>query len=254
MAACVLAVVSVAAQQSYQLGLGNSRLLDTYLSQEKFSGTGLTFLSTNERLKAGRHWATLMEHELNLATVDDRSLTREELQADYSFFLGRLRSWPLAHGWTLQAGGMAALNIGGVYNTANSNNPAQARLALHLMPTGTVSKRVSLQNHDWLLRYELNLPLVGLMFSPNYGQSYYEIFSLGNYDHNAVPTTFVSAPWIRQQLSVDCQLWRATALRLSYLGDYQQSDVNHLKTHTYHHRVMLGIVRTLRYASLMNKE
>ena len=107
-----------------------------------------------------------------------------------------------------------------------SNNPAQARLALNIMPTGIATYGFNIKRQHFALRYELNLPLFGIMFSPNYGQSYYEIFNRGDYDHNVVPTTFVSAPTFRQ-------------------GNYQQADINHLKQHIYTHRVLLGISRCL---------
>ena len=241
--------LSVQAQQSIttrstMIGIGGTNVLDTYMSPEHFSGTGVTFLATIERQRPDRRWSTLMEHETNLSSVSDRTDNRNEMEGAYNFYCGKLCQWQLMDGrLKLQAGGLANLSLGFIYNVSNTNNPAQARAHLNLMPTGVATYSFTLFKKPFIARYELNLPLMGIQFSPNYGQSYYEIFSRGDYDHNIVPTTFVSAPEWRNVLTLDACLWRKTILRIGYLGNIQQSKVNGLRQHIWTHRLLIGLTK-----------
>ena len=230
--------------RSTMVGFGRTNVLDTYLSAEHFKGSGVSFVNTIERQRPDRRWSTLMEHEANLSTTKDRADTQKELEGAYNFYWGKLYSWQLFNNsLKLQAGGLVNASLGFIYNTSNGNNPAQARAHLNLMPTGVASYRFHLFKKSVTARYELSLPLAGIMFSPNYGQSYYEIFSQGNYDHNIVPTTFVSSPEWRHMLTFDTQLSSKLTLRIGYLGNMQQAKVNNLRQHVYTHRFLIGITR-----------
>ena len=230
--------------RSQMLGIGGSNVLDTYLSEERFTGFGVSFLATVERQRHEHRWSTLMEHEANFSSTKDRSGSRHHLEGAYNFYWGKLYSWQLIDKrLTLQVGGLANTSLGFIYNTSNGNNPAQARAHLNLMPTGVATYRFQLFHRQMAARYELALPLAGIQFSPNYGQSYYEIFNRGNYDHNVVFTTFVSAPEWRQLLTLDAELSRHITLRIGYLGNIQQSKVNGLRQHIWTHRFLIGVTK-----------
>ena len=240
--------------RSTMVGFGSTNILDTYLSAEHFKGSGMSFVTTIERQRPDRHWSTIMEHEANLSTTKDRSKTQQELEGAYNFYWGKLYSWQLLDNCLkLQAGGLVNASLGFIYNTSNGNNPAQARAHLNVMPTGVATYQFNLWRKQFTARYELSLPLCGIMFSPNYGQSYYEIFSLGNYDHNAVPTTFVSAPEWRQMLTLDVRLWKSGTLRIGYLGNMQQAKVNNLRQHVYTHRLLIGFTKQFSIVNLNEK-
>ena len=242
-------------ENALMLGVGYTDILDTYLSPEKYRGTDLRFLSHTRREKDSTCLVHQLLHEGCIATADNRSGNGGEIGGGYTFAYSLLRKWQMSVGschLRLLAGGTAELSVGFLYNTRGSNNPAQARLALQLKPTVAADFDFRLfrrQQRPFTLHYEASAPLCGLMFSPNYGQSYYEIFSRGNYDHNCVPTTIASTPSLRQMLTLDFRALHTT-WRIGYLGDWRQASVNNLKQHTYTHALVFGIVRRFRIEKL----
>ena len=215
------------------IGMGYAGILDTYLSAEKYNGTDVRYIST---LTKPTRWSNIHQTFLNeglFVIVSNRADNNDELGGMYRFQYHLRRQWAWANGFSLEAGGGIGAELGFLYNTRNSNNPAQAYAALQLLPSAAASQRIRVFNWPVRLRYEASVPLLGLAFSPNYGQSYYEIFSRGNYDHNIVPTTILSTPSLRHMLTADIPLSRkhSSALRIGYLGDYQQAELNNLKQH-----------------------
>ena len=134
-------------------------------------------------------------------------------------------------------------DIGYTHNRAD-NNPASARAYVNLDASGMAIWHLKIKRYPMVLRYQVNLPVMGVMFSPHYGQSYYEIFSLGNSSGVIKFTSLHNQPSLRQMLSVDLPIGY-TKMRFSYLADLQQSNVNNIKTHTYSHVFMVGFVKDL---------
>ena len=112
--------------------------------------------------------------------------------------------------------------------------------------------RFRIKEHPFTLRYQLNIPLFGQMFSPEYGQPYYEMSLSKDFGKNICFTSLHNQPSFRQFLTLDIPIKR-TNLRIGYVCDIQQAKVNHLKSHAWNHAFMLGFVKYFQSVNLSNK-
>jgi hypothetical protein len=62
------------------IGLGPTKVLDTYLTPENFSGTGITYMYIKEQRDTSRHWSNTYEHEVDLSNTHDRSHNINDLE------------------------------------------------------------------------------------------------------------------------------------------------------------------------------
>jgi len=233
------------------LGIGGASVLDTYLSPETYKGSELRFFSETQWRRDGRKWCGVMINQGFMSLTKNRADNAKDLTAMYNFAYGKLCNFSLVQGrLRLQAGGVIDANIGVIYNTRNGNNPAQMKAWVDIAPLVAAEFDFRLWKKLFTVRYEAQAPLAGLMFSPNYGQSYYEIFSRGNYDHNIVPVTIFSQPSLRHSLTIDVPVWRSFKIRAGYMGDWQQAKVNNLKYHIRSNMFVIGITRQFKIFNL----
>ncbi|MBE6283629.1 MAG: DUF3316 domain-containing protein [Mediterranea massiliensis] len=247
---CLLCTSLLHAQQEKQAdvvratlyGVGFSNILDTYLSPQEY--TGIDFRISRESIRKSR-WTNITQQ-----TFFQSNLSYTQNSAENNNTLSVLANWnyalhyhfPITDNFKLLAGGLLDLNGGFVYNMRNGNNPAQARLYANIGASGMALWNVKIKNYPIALRYQINLPLMGVMFMPEYGQSYYEIFSLGNADGVVNFTSLHNQPALRQMLTADFPIGKAR-MRFAYVWDAQQAKVNDIKVHNYSHTFMIGFVK-----------
>ena len=226
-------------------GVGFTNVFDTYLSPQEYKGIDFRFSRESMRMTK---WA---DGKLSLQSFFQADLGYTHNKVDNNNTFSALANWNyglhynfhITSNFKLLAGGLANLNGGFVYNLRNTNNPASARAYINLDASGMAIWDLKIKNYPLTLRYQVNLPLMGVMFSPHYGQSYYEIFSLGNSSGVVKFTALHNQPSLRQMLTVDFP--PELLGRLGYIWDAQQSKVNDIKTHTYSHVFMVGFVKEL---------
>ncbi len=215
-------------EQTYLFGFGSNALYDTYLSQEHYSGTEIDFLFDN-----GTSTVQAM-----FATTKPRSERANDLVGQISYAYAY--TLPLSLGpVALRYGLQGDVFVGGIYNTANGNNPAELKAGADLAPTLRAAWPFTLGSTRLRLRYVATIPLLGAAFSPQYGQSYYEIFATGNYDHNICLTHIGQAFNLHQRLTLDFFIGRR-ALTVGYMNNIRQSNLNALKYHDYSHAFVIG--------------
>ena len=241
---------------SSMIGVGASNVLDTYLSPYNYTGTDIRI--QRETMRMTNLWDGRVSNQsmidLNAAINTNRAGNMDEYAGGirysqgwfYNFGKGNIVN-PVAHSdsrWNFAAGLAASAYLGGVYIDRSGNNPGQAKLDVMIDASAMATYTMRLAGHSYLWRYQVSVPLLGIAFSPNYGQSYYEAFVLGNYDRNVLFAYMGNMPSMRHRLTLDIPVKRYT-LRIGYVAQFNQSTFNHIKHHSYSHDFMIGFNKYL---------
>lgn len=227
-------------------GVGRTKILDTYLSPLEYKGIEVRVSRELMRMTRLFDGNVSMQNyfQANVSYTENKAETSNQFSGLVNWSIGLHYQFRINDHLKLLAGGLGELNGGFIYNLRNSNNPASAKAYADIAASAMAIWHFKIRSYPMILRYQINVPVLGVMFSPDHQESYYEIFSLGNH-HNIIKfASLHNHPSFRQMLTLDFPVGFAK-LRAGYIWDMQQSRVNGLKTHINSHVFMIGFVKTL---------
>lgn len=247
-APCALAQDSTAMERPvmsvFTAEAGHASQLDTYVSPVTYRGAAMRL--GYERMQAMRFsplkWVMQVEAgvEYDLTHNSAGNHTSHALAADAKWaMLRRIGRSPLP-GLQLQAGFSTQLRGGVIYNPINSNNVVAAKIHWSVGATALAAYTVNRGGRvPVTLRYQATLPVAGVFFSPEYDESYYEIY-VGNRKGLANFGWWGNRFDMTNLLTADLHLG-GTVLRVGYRGRIETSWIKNINTHIFTHCVVLGI-------------
>ncbi len=229
--------------RSTLLGIGSYSIRDTYLSPEEYTGWGINLLSDLMKMtnKLKGKLSTQQLIMVDFASTKNNTETASDyyIMLDYGYG-GHYHFKPISN-LRLLAGMKANVNLGAIYNTRNTNNPVSAKAGVNLNFSGMADYKFHIGKQPLSIRYQMDMPFFGCMFSPHYGQSYYEI-SLGNHDDLVHVSSFGNLFAMKNYLTIEIPLKYFT-IRTTYLNNIYQTDICELKTQIHSNSFMIGFVK-----------
>lgn len=224
--------------QSTLFGIGKAFLGDSYLSPLTYSGISISLMS--DRIKGTPYFNNklLLQQQFLIQTAITKNPTASASEYYGNIDYRLTGFYPLYSNSRLRffGGGGWEASLGGIYNARNSNNPGSLKVSTNF----TLSAMAIYNWKIFTLRWQLTTPFAGIFFSPEYGHSYYEIFSLGNDKGTLHFGSFHNQRALRNYFTIDVPL-QNISFRFAYLGDYFHTHVNELTTTIVSHQFMIGL-------------
>lgn len=228
--------------QSTLFGIGKSYLFDSYLSPLTYDGIALSLI--NDRIKGSSLFNNklLLQNQFRIQIGMTKNPTSSSSEYFGSLYYNLNGYLPLfntninSSKFRIYGGGGPELALGGIYNVRNSNNPGSLKTYVNL----NVAALAIFNWKSLTFRWQVSSPFAGVFFSPEYGHSYYEIFTIGNNKGTIHLGSLHNQLSMRNYFTVDIPVNKMT-IRTGYMWDYYSSDVNKLVTKISSHQFLIGL-------------
>ena len=231
--------------KSTVLGLGKANVHDSYLSPMNYSGNSYSFMEESMKMTnlLNGNITTQQLFHLDFASTNNNAGNSTQYAGFLEYNYGLHYKFKPLPALNVFAGSQINGMTGFIYNLRNSNNPATAKAHLNLTLSAAASYKFSIQNQPFRLRYQITSPFAGIMFSPQFGQSYYEI-SLGNDEDLIHFSSYHNQVTMRNYLSLEVP-FNIITLRLMYANSVYETRINDINTRICNNTFMIGFSKEL---------
>ncbi len=233
---------------SNTLGIGYSNILDPYLSPFEYKGQHLIYNTANQRFLTRKDTLLSRVHRFSFLLGNGKHPTNINSMLFFggNYDFGIHYHWQPSHDLTFLFGGSVDIGLGGKYIARNVNNPFSMDLYTNLNASLSVNYKFDVNFFNWFrqdfrVEYSARTPLIGGMFVPRQGISYYELFSLKNVADAFHFTSIHNQRTILHYLNLDIPT-RLTTFRIGLLQYNTQYRANDLVYHRNNFSVNLGWV------------
>lgn len=238
--------VPYSVNEGTMIGIGRYNLASSYVSppgEGNISYTGLGLRVLNERMKlVSPNFSLQQIFHVDLSMTQNPGATISALSGIIDYTYGyHYRFYP-AENLKLLAGPSLRGMFGFIYNTQSANNSMALNMDLDLNLSVAALYTLYLRRFPLTLRYQADISSAGVLFAPDYGQSYYEIFGLGNMADVVRFSSFHNKLAMRNYLTADIPLWKFT-FRTGYMNSLYSTNINGVRTHHFSHSFMIGLVK-----------
>ena len=211
-------------------------LTDPYLSPLTYTGNGIQFEHESRRYLSVSNTNTSMQSKLDLegGYLLNPAGTSAMTYMAVNFSWGMHYHFRPVKGLVVLAGGTWDAGLGYKDVPRNVNNPGNVDLATNLNLSGIARYDIPLRRRTLTLQLAVETPVIGLMYVPLAGASYYEMFMLGNHSNISHFSSLVNKRGINPKLTIDVPLrssvWRIGVgyQRLQYRANNMVFDRNEL--------------------------
>ena len=227
--------------QSSMAGFGKTSVYDTYLSPIEYKGNDIALFHEQMKMTGLLNGNVSAQHlfNINFSWGDNEAGTATSYTGFLDYAYGLHYKFEPVEKLQLFAGGQANGLLGFIYNSRNGNNPATGKVHANLNLSAIASYRFNIKSQPIFLRYQASIPFAGIMYSPEFGQSYYEM-SLGDRDQLTHFASFHNYLSLRNTFSVEIPVDRFT-FRLSCINWMYETQINQLETRINRNSVLIGL-------------
>jgi len=236
----ILAAITGNAESRYSILIGQSRTADTYISPLRYSGIYTAVDGWWSRPVSSHGWSINGTARIEAAFLKNPAFAGREYNLMANASIGASREFQLP--WEITVSPGAGLNIeaGGIFLPYNGNNPASAKAFTGAEISLSASRKFNIRSRPARISLRASLPSLGVAFSPQFGESYYEIY-LGNHSGLARLAWWGNRFRFSSILAFDISLGRHT-LSLGYHYSILSSEFSCLRTHISTHALSIGII------------